>query len=186
MIKPIALPFPRYKIEDGDVTAMGLISISPSDPKVIEAEIPKEKFGEILVLRFDDIPVESLDDMKGPTVEHLEAAIAFAKGLWSKETEGGGPTQIAVNCMAGKSRSAAIALAINAAHTKETLGNGHEENVVRSLLFHDPNQQMCFNPKIVDDTDRLLENGGALHQALHKLCPPARGWRHYWEKIIQG
>ena len=180
----IALPYPRYKIEEGAVKADGLISISPSDTSFYEAPIPKENFGEILALRFDDIPAIHLWDtgrtLKGPTIESLETALAFAKRTLGRNSQ----AKIAVNCLAGKSRSAAIALAVNATAAKEAWGNGHEAQTVAELLTHDPDQQMCFNPKIIDDADRLLDNQRGLHNALHKLCAPYRSWREYWERQI--
>lgn len=183
-LEPAAFPYPRYKIEDGLVKADGLITISPSDRDFYEAPFPRENFGEILMLRFDDIPVESMQSdgktLKGPTREDLEAAISFSRMVRAKNRQ----AVIAVNCMAGKSRSPALALAITAFFAKESLGNGHEASIVSHLLAHDPTRQMCFNPKIIDDADKILENARGLHNALGRLCPSYWSWRKYWVKHI--
>lgn len=177
MIKPLALPYPRFKIEDGDIKAQGLISINSPIPPVTDKEIPTENFEEILFLTFDDIPVPTLKkdgkQLKGPTREDVEKAIAFGLSLRERHPEES--TLLAVHCQAGKSRSAAIALAINMALNPRQI-----EDVVASLLQYDTNYQMCFNPRIIALTDNIFQTGGALNRALDKLCPAYRSWKKYW------
>ena len=183
--KPFALPYPRFRIEDGEIAAEGLISISGQGvADAGEKPIPAEKFGEILFLSFDDIPFATLNRegklLVGPTIHDVQSALAFARR--TRELHPGENALLAVHCMAGKSRSAAIALAINAHLAKETFGNGHEGAIVKNLLAYDPNQQMCFNPLIVAFADQILANQGALNAALDALCPPYRSWKKYWER----
>ena len=184
MRKARVLPHPRWKIEDGLIKAEGLISISPSESAYQEAPIPQENFGEILMLRFDDIPIASLWEKNqrffGPSVEAVRAATAF--GLMILKKKG----TLAVNCAAGKSRSPALALAIEATLAKDEVGNGHEGTVVKNLLAHDVTHQMCFNPRIIDIANILLKNDRGLHNALERLCAPYRSWRRYWEKRLDG
>lgn len=176
--RPVALPYPRHKIESGEIRADGLISINLSkDPRVHDS-IPKENFGEILFLYFDDVPFESLaragERFKGPKVSDVKKSLAFAKRI-GKTCQAEAP-QIAVHCQAGKSRSAAIALAINA-----SMNPGHCEETVAALLACDPEQQMCFNPRIIAIADELLQPHMGLDRALMKLCSPYRSWKRYWD-----
>ena len=183
--KPFALPYPRFKIEDGDIKAEGLISISGSTPEPFkEKALPLENFPDVLFLHFDDIPFRSMRKegklLAGPSKKDVMSAMRFAKKLREKHPQ---PSALlAVNCMAGKSRSAAIALAINALLAKEKYGAENEGDVVKSLLAYDPNQQMCFNPMIVRFADEILQNHGALNKALDALCPPYRSWKKYWDR----
>jgi len=178
MIQPLALPYPRFKIEDGDIKAEGLVSINSPTPLPTDRRIPEENFGKILKLTFDDIPYTTLVKngviLIGPTREDVENAIAFGLGirkLYPQDT-----TILAVHCFAGKSRSAAIALAINLAINPTQI-----EEVISSLLQYDPNSQMCFNPRIIALADEILQTGGNIDKQLHKLCPPYRSWKRYWE-----
>jgi len=176
MVNLLALPYPRHKIESGSVCADGLISINLSSDLAPEVGLPTDNFNEILFLHFDDIPFLRLtrrgENLKGPLVSDVKRAIAFAKRIHKKDSG----AKIAVHCQAGKSRSAAIALAINASLNPERY-----EEVVAAMLARDPEQQMCFNPRIVAIADKLLKTHRGLDFALMKLCAPYRSWKKYWD-----
>ena len=182
-MRPPSLPFPRAVVESGAIAADALISIRPAEQNAHlfpPVAIPEGRFGSVLVLPFDDIPCTSWKDGRtgtvwlGPTETHLANAIAFARGVFAVEPE----AFIAVHCEQGKSRSAAVALAV----TADRLGSGNEEEAVRLLLENDVEQQRCFNPLLVRLADRLLGRGNAIETALERRCAPFVTWRRYWTR----
>jgi hypothetical protein len=52
---------------------------------------------------------------------------------------------------------------------------------VLELLAYDPNKQFCFNPGIIQITDRLFNNNRAIEKALEKHCSPYNSWKKYWK-----
>lgn len=179
--KPIALPYPQSKIESGEIYATALISIVGSADTLSSEEVSffGTQFEDVLYLNFDDIPFESFRGsgtiFYGPNMEDLRSSLSFAKKVKCEfDSE---DLLIAVHCQAGKSRSAAIALAINIQDS-----GGNEEEVVRNLLLYDPNKQMCFNPRIIEIADILLNGEGKINAALEKLCPAYVTWKKYWSR----
>jgi predicted protein tyrosine phosphatase len=176
MAKIAASPHPRYRIEEGGIAASGLISINAIDMKNPEVGIPVENFQDVLFLQFGDIPFPELvregKRMKGPSIADVERAIAFAKKLIHENPA----AKIAVHCQAGKSRSAAIALAVNVSLQPE-----HHRQVLRAMLEKDTDSQMCFNPRIVEITDHLLKVSPTIDSLLLATCVPYRVWKKYWK-----
>jgi len=174
-----ALPYARNIIENGEIEANALISIgaSISNKHLRGGDIilPENAY-PILKLSFDDVPCKSyIDDKKntwyGPTESDVIKALEFSKGIYDKNPS----AFIAVHCEQGKSRSAAITLAI----LSQLAGKSHEEYIVLKLLKHDKDQQFCFNPLIIKIADRLLNNSFALEKQLEKYCPRFVTWRKY-------
>jgi predicted protein tyrosine phosphatase len=178
-VKPniLAFPYPRFVIEDKLVKSDALISINSPIKKSWEMDINYEEYKHVLLLDFDDIPFDTYqkgeETYYGPTKEHVNKAIAFSNKVKEDNID-----FIAVHCTAGKSRSAGIALAILASH----LGEGNEELAVKSLLLHDKDQQMCFNPKIITLADEILNGKKLLDKELNNHCPAYVSWKKYWEK----
>ena len=176
-----ALPYSRSIIESGNIEASALISIGASEPnKHLRGDIilPKDPVYPILKLSFDDIPFESyIDDKKiiwyGPNEHDVIKALDFSREIYQKNSD----AFIAVHCEQGKSRSAAITLAI----LSQLAGKGKEEYIVLKLLKDDINQQFCFNPLIIKIADRLLNNSFALEKNLEKYCPHFVTWKKYWK-----
>jgi len=172
------LVYPRHEIESGNVTADALISIGPSAQSaeiigIAVPQIPPDKFTHVLTLKFDDIPCAKLGNRRGigtwygPTTNDVEKSLDFARTHKNV-------SRVAVHCEQGKSRSAAIALAILC----DSIGEGNEEEAVNWLL--DDDGQRCFNPYIVRLADIILKRNGAIEAALDKLCPSFWSWRKYW------
>jgi predicted protein tyrosine phosphatase len=171
-------PFPQVVVEAGQAPGHALISIRQSWGGTVAIPVGFYEYG-VLPLQFDDIPVPEWTDAKGtawkgPTLDHLKQALTFAHAVCARNKD----AFITVHCHQGKSRSAAIALAILADH----LGVGQEEAAVRALLDHDVEGQMCFNPGLVRMADGLLNGEGRLEAALEKSCPPFVTWRAYWQQ----
>ena len=181
----ISLPYPQAVIESGDVKADALISIRPSPINQEPAQLPRipaENFGSILCLEFDDIALDTWTDRRGtlwtgPVEAHLQECLAFARAIFDDNPD----AFIAVHCKHGKSRSAAIALAI----TADCLGAGREAEAVDVLLKTDELGKRCFNPLIIRQADRLLARDGALENALATSCPRFVTWRDYWVRKFQ-
>lgn len=174
----LARPFPQAEIEAGRVVADGLISITgvADGPATIDETLFA---GNVLRLSFDDIPGGTWSDARGnswrgPEQAQLRAAIAFAKEV--RDQAQGDQVLIAVHCLHGKSRSAAVALAIMA----EQLEAGQEDEAVRRLLVYDTMEQVSCNPGIVRMADAMLGRAGAIERALAAACPRFVTWRAYW------
>ena len=166
----------RAAVEKGMVRADALISICGPDQDAPPFN-PDWFRGEVLPLAFDDIPVEAWTDRhgatwSGPSRGQVIGAIDFARYVITHET-----THIAVHCEQGKSRSAAIALAVLAATSSAT-----EQEVVATLMTQDVDAQFCFNPGIVRHADELLGREGRLEAALAEACPRFVTWRAYWRR----
>ena len=184
MNKPISLSYPVTRVEDGSITADALISIRASVqnahrfPEPIIHPSYQDK--PILILRFDDIPVESFQRKDitwiGPTKNDVLMALDFARHILAADRN----TFIAVHCEKGKSRSAAIALAI----TADYLGAGNEGDAVRMLLEDDQEEMRCFNPGIIKMADEILDRDGAIERALMSQCKPFKSWLKYWERNL--
>ena len=104
-----------------------------------------------LILRFDDISTP-IDDLIVPQDIHIERALKFAKLI----DDG----SLLIHCHAGISRSSAIALAIIA----DKLGEGNEEEAVKTLEFINPNCRP--NKLLVKMTDEILERNMVLYNTV--------------------
>jgi hypothetical protein len=87
-----------------------------------------------------------------------------------------GPPQIAVHCEHGKSRSAAVALALLA----DLPGDGREHEAVSTLLRGDIEDRMHPNPLVIGLTDDCLFRYGRINAALIELCPRYAKRRELW------
>jgi hypothetical protein len=90
-----------------------------------------------------------------------------------------GSPLIAVHCEHGRSRSAAIALALLADH----LGPGREQDAVNTLLRHDIEGRLHPNPLIISLTDDCLFRYGRIDAALVALSPRYAAWRKFWRDV---
>ena len=104
-----------------------------------------------LILRFDDISTP-IDDLIVPQDIHIERALKFAQLI----ADG----SLLIHCHAGISRSSAIALAIIA----DKLGEGNEEEAVKTLEFINPNCRP--NRLLVKMTDEILERNMDLYNTV--------------------
>lgn len=186
-----SLPYPRFEAESSAIgPVLALVSIGPSlsaPSSVARPSIPKDAYPALLRLAFDDVPQEvwiGRDGTRwmGPKEEDLLAALDFARPFVAKASnEGrgpGDPPAVAVHCEQGRSRSAAIALAICA----EAYGPGREADAVRAVLSGDVDGRRCFNPFLVRAADRILDRKGRLEEALAAACRPYRTWTAYWRR----
>ena len=104
-----------------------------------------------LILRFDDISTP-IDDLIVPQDIHVERALKFAQLI----DDG----SLLIHCHAGISRSSAIALAIIA----EKLGEGNEEEAVKTLEFINPNCRP--NKLLVKMIDYILNRNMVLYNTV--------------------
>lgn len=171
---------PRSAVEAGLVHADALISIkgsSQADPVFDTALFG----GRILRLSFDDIPNPTWIDHRGtmwvgPLESHVRQALAFGQSI--RDASGQLPVSIAVQCEQGKSRSAAIALAL----LSNYFPLGDEAKAVTALLANDDDEQICCNPGIVRMTDNILGRSGAIETALAAACSRFVTWRRWWHQ----
>ncbi len=147
---------------DADLDGFGgVITIENS---IVEDPLRIEGMGTSqLVLRFDDIAGEPVEDYLQPLVgqcilpneAHVHSALGFGRKC--------GDTSLLIHCHAGMSRSPAIALAILA----DFLGPGNEEQAVEELLGL---VRLCTpNNLVVEIADGLLGRQGKLVSAVKVL-----------------
>jgi predicted protein tyrosine phosphatase len=137
----------------------------------------------LLRLSFDDIGMERYGHFVGPSMAQITEVIEFGRRV----VDGGsffdgpsvGPPLIAIHCEHGKSRSAAVALALLADH----LGDGQEHEAVNMLLRDDVENRMHPNPLVVGLTDDCLFRYGRINAALTELSPRYARWRELWRNI---
>jgi predicted protein tyrosine phosphatase len=138
----------------------------------------------LLRLSFDDIGMPEYGHFVGPTMPQIAEAIAFGRsivdGRFLFDGAGVEPPLIAVHCEHGKSRSAAVALALLA----DAHGDGHERDAVNALLRSDIENRMHPNPLAVSLADSSLFRYGRLDAALADLSPAYVKWRDLWRKIV--
>jgi predicted protein tyrosine phosphatase len=168
--------FPRKEIENDMAAADALISIRAPGDNSIKID-PTLFDNEIFILEFDDVPVLEWTDDKGrtwhgPTEKQITDVLNFYRDLISRKKI----EFIALHCQQGKSRSAAIALTIMA----DFLGKGREAEAVESVLLHDHEHKLCFNPGIIRMADKILNQGTAIENALELRCQPFKKWKKYW------
>lgn len=161
--------------------ADGLISIRASAPEpceVLDLAVQQAVSGIVdaaLVLRFDDVAIPAYGPYVGPTMVDVSTALDFARRIRGRAPEG----TLAVHCLHGRSRSAAIALAILA----DEVGPGQEETAVAVLLRQDGDGKMHPNPAIMQMAEVVLLRGGRLEEALAAACPRYVKWRDYWRAV---
>jgi predicted protein tyrosine phosphatase len=174
-----ARPYSRADIESGSVSSDGLISITGTNQ--LQARVESSLFkNRVLRLVFDDIPNAAWVGKDGilwhgPAPSQLVQALEFARHIHSQATS---DTIISIHCEKGRSRSAAIALAIVA----DSIGIGKEMEAVDFILkVVEPNRKIQFNPGLIRMADKVLDRDGALERAAEQLCPRFVSWRNYWE-----
>ena len=107
-----------------------------------------------LVLCFDDISLP-VDDYILPQKKHVEKALEFTEEI--------GDGSLIIHCVAGISRSSAIALAVIA----KSLGIGKEEEAIKELQILNP---YCLpNKLVVRLTDEILGHEMKLYNATIEL-----------------
>lgn len=149
------------------MTADALISITGTQAE--PAQIDARRFGgNVLRLIFDDVPFSvpwlAPDGQiyTGPTFAQVAEAVEFARRFDS----------VAVHCLHGRSRSAAITLAILADRCMNT------EKAVDQLLNR-ATARVHPNPGITFFAEKLLGQPH-LDAILSAECPDYRSWRAYW------
>ncbi|NUB11255.1 hypothetical protein GAY28_00215 [Azospirillum brasilense] len=162
--------------------AAGVISIRGTAPEDDMADLDlacaQAVLGEVdavLVMQFDDIGIDRYGPYSGPTMQHVTAALDFARAARDREPDG----TLVVHCLHGRSRSTAIALAILA----DQHGPGRETEAVAALLRQDEDSRMHPNPLLVSLADAAMLRTGALEQALAEACPRHVKWRDHWRIV---
>jgi predicted protein tyrosine phosphatase len=137
----------------------------------------------LLRLSFDDIGMERYGHFVGPSMAQIIDVIEFGRCVVDGGSFFDGPSVdpplIAIHCEHGKSRSAAIALALLADH----LGDGQEREAVNMLLRYDVENRMHPNPLAIGLTDDCLFRYGRINAALAELSPRYAQWRELWRNI---
>jgi predicted protein tyrosine phosphatase len=180
----------RTEVESGGAeSADAVISIRSStnattpDLAIALAQATRGESARLLRLSFDDIATAKLGHRIGPTMLQITEAIEFgrrvADGRHFFDGPVVGPPMIAVHCEHGKSRSAAIALALLADH----FGHGREQDAVNALLRTDFENRMQPNPLVINLADDCLFRYGRIDAALAALSPQYLHWRTLWRDI---
>jgi predicted protein tyrosine phosphatase len=180
----------RTEVESGGAEgADAVISIRSStnastpDLAIALAQATRGESARLLRLSFDDIATAKLGHRIGPTMLQITEAIEFgrrvADGRHFFDGPVVGPPMIAVHCEHGKSRSAAIALALLADH----FGHGREQDAVNILLRTDFENRMQPNPLVINLADDCLFRYGRIDAALAALSPQYLHWRTLWRDI---
>ena len=180
----------RSEVESGAAEgADGVISIrgtaSGSEPELATAlvQATRGESARLLKLSFDDIGLPEYGHFIGPTMSQISDAIEFGRSILAGrhlfDGPGAAPPLIVVHCEYGKSRSAAIALALLA----DNFGVGRERDAVNALMRNDVENRMHPNPLVVNLADACLFRYGRLDAALIELSPRFANWRDLWLKI---
>lgn len=180
----------RSEVESGAAEgADAVISIrgsaGASEPELATAlvQATRGESARLLKLSFDDIGMPEYGHFLGPTMAQIADAIAFGRSIVDGQHLFDGPSAepplIAIHCEHGKSRSAAVALALLADH----FGVGRERDAVNALMRTDIENRMHPNPLIVSLADSCLFRYGRIDAALVDLSPRYARWRDLWRKI---
>ena len=180
----------RAEVEAGSAEgADAVISIraaaAASEPELSAAlvQATRGESARLLKLSFDDIGMPQYRHLIGPTMVHVSDAIEFGRSIVHGRHLFDGPSAdpplIAVHCEYGKSRSAAIALALLADH----FGDGRERDAANALMRADLEDRMHPNPLVVSLADSCLFRYGRLDAALADLSPRYLQWRDLWREI---
>jgi predicted protein tyrosine phosphatase len=180
----------RVEVETGGAEgADAVISIRAStggiepDLAMALAQATRGESARLLRLSFDDIGIASCGHFVGPSMVQITDAIEFGRRVIDGSTFFDGrsaePPLIAIHCEHGKSRSAAVALALLADH----LGDGREHDAVNTLLRDDIENMMHPNPLVIGLIDDCLFRYGRINAALAELSPRYAKWRELWRNI---
>ena len=170
---------------DGADAIISIRGTSHGSERALDLALKQASRGEsvrLLRLAFDDIGMAWFDHLVGPTMTEVANAIEFGRNVVDGRIFFDGPVSeptIAVHCEHGKSRSAAVALALVA----DQLGDGREHDAVNALLRDDIENRMHPNPLVVSLTDACLFRYGRVEAALAELNPCYRRWRELWRSI---
>lgn len=126
-----------------------------------------------LVLRLEDIDHHEAP-LAGPDVHHVERAIEFGR----EHTQG----KLLIHCHVGVCRSTALGLAIIA----DRLGQGREDEAVRTLLASNPDA--APNLLMLEMADGLLERNGKLvaaWNAVESESAPLAEYRKSKAKLLK-
>jgi predicted protein tyrosine phosphatase len=181
----------RMEVEAGGAEgADAVISIRGSavgnEPELATAlaQATRGESARLLRMSFDDIGMPEYGHFRGPTMSQIQDAIEFGRSIVGGrhlfDGPSAGPPLIAVHCEHGKSRSAAIALALLADH----FGAGHEHDAVNELMRTDVESRMHPNPLVISLADACLFRYGGLDAALAELSPRYVKWRDLWQRIV--
>jgi predicted protein tyrosine phosphatase len=180
----------RVEVEAGGAEgADAVISIRAStaavepDLAIALAQATRGESARLLRLSFDDIGMARYGHFVGPSMAQITEAVEFGRrvidGRCFFDGPSAGPPLIAIHCEHGKSRSAAVALALLADH----LGDGRERDAVNTLLRGDIENRMHPNPLVIGLTDDCLFRYGRINASLADLCPRYAKWRELWRHI---
>ena len=136
----------------------------------------------LLKLSFDDIGLKQYGHLVGATMMQVADAIEFGREIIDGRCLFDGKRAnplIAIHCEHGKSRSAAVALALLADH----FGDGFEQSAVNNLLRADLEDRFHPNPLIVSLADSCLFRYGRLDAALAEQTQRYVQWRQHWRRI---
>jgi len=164
---------------DAVVSIRGSADESEPQLALAIAQATKGESARLLKLTFDDIGMAQYGHFIGPTMAQIADAIEFGRQVIDGRHFFDGPSAdplIAIHCEHGKSRSAAVALALIADH----LGDGFEYDAVESLLRADLEDRIHPNPLIVNLADSYLFRYGRLDAALAAASPRYVQWRQLW------
>ncbi len=129
-----------------------------SEPQLAAAltQASRGESARLLKLSFDDISMPHYGHFIGPTMDQIADVLEFGRSITRGQAPFDGPVPVqrlvAVHCEHGKSRSAAIALALLADH----YGHGREHEAVNALLRDDTHSRMHPNPLVVSLVDAAL------------------------------
>jgi predicted protein tyrosine phosphatase len=180
----------RVEVEAGGAEgADAVISIRASteavepDLAIALAQATGGESARLLRLSFDDIGMERYRHFVGPSMAQITDAMEFGRRVIDGDSffdgPSAGPPLIAIHCEHGKSRSAAVALALLADH----LGDGRERDAVNTLLRGDIENRVHPNPLVIGLTDDCLFRYGRINAALAELSPRYAQWRELWRNI---
>jgi predicted protein tyrosine phosphatase len=173
----------RAAIEAGAAAgADAVISIRPTaiDPEPALDQALIEACGEdsarLLRLRFDDIGMPSYRHFVGPSAQHVAETLDFGRAARQRQAA----PLIVVHCEFGRSRSAAIALALLA----DRAGTGGERDAVAALLANEAEAPLHPNPLIVALIEAQLGwPEGSLDSALAEASTRYMQWRDLWRAV---
>jgi predicted protein tyrosine phosphatase len=176
----------RAEVETGGAEgADAVITIRPtaagteSDLMLAPALSTRGECARLLKLVFDDVGVPTYGQLIGPTVDQVSNAIRFGRSIADGRNLFDGPAAdplIAVHCEFGRSRSAAIALALLADH----FGAGNQRGAVSALMWADVEGQIHPNPLVISLVDACLFRYGRIDEALAEQSVRYVKWRDTW------
>jgi predicted protein tyrosine phosphatase len=168
---------------DAIISICGSTDASGPELAIALAQATGSESARLLKLSFDDIGMAQYGQLPGPTMAQITDAIEFGRCVVEGQSFFDGPVVgeplVTVHCEHGKSRSAAIALALLADH----LGDGRERDAVNTLLRNDFENRMHPNPLVINLTDDCLFRYGRINTALVEMSPRYARWRALWRDI---